>query len=476
MMNSNTAELSYLYIKRMSLSKKHNPQSLANNKIFEEKSKKEILDILDLDVNEFCDLYQPTKCRDFIYKNDYLTPRNMYLINPLYYMKYTKIVFDIAKQYIGMHENELNFSKSKISVFYSGLFSINSSKESIDNNAMFNKSYSKFQLERKKYFGKHVLKIDIQNFFDSIKNDILFEKLGRVLGSNSSIDELKYILNSCGFVTLPQFHYSIASSLLSQLFLQDFDCKINQILESQNLQLIRFVDDMYIVYPSDSVEKKSINELMNNISFFLWEDELCLNNLKTEILSPEEYRANFDVEEEYLDYEKSTYLAEKAIEEKTIEVICTGKISLYFEKLCHIKKENGIDLKKYHELSNEYLATENGDVSKVINAIIFSGRWKALSDNDLLKLVNDWNYIFFNPSQFTILFIMVCRHLEFKKVISGTQIKSLLSYLFTNKSFTFRDALVSITYLIQNKKKNKTILNQLDGINPQYVHYITTYI
>ncbi|REB08864.1 hypothetical protein DVB69_07020 [Sporosarcina sp. BI001-red] len=474
--NIDLSELSYLYVETMSKTKQYNPQAIANNKIIGELGKENIIRILNLDIDVFCTKYKSSKCRDFIYKNDYLTPRNMYLVNPLYYLKYTQIVFEIAENYLEYKSKELNFKDDNIKVFYSGLFCLDKKKETVNINAVFNNSYSDFQKERKKYFGNYVLKLDLQNFFDSIEIKELLSKLRIKLGSLSVIDELEIMLNSCQFTTLPQLHYSIASSLLSQMYLADFDNGIQNILARENLELIRFVDDIYIIQPHGEVNEKAINNLINDVSFLLWQEKLSLNNTKTELLTPDEYENNFDLKENKYDYSPTSFSTEKIIDEKVLSLIHSGDLITYIEKLCEIEKTYGIDLKKYHELTDKYISTVNGDSNKVINGLIFSGKWRLLSDNELFEIVSEWKYVFFNPSQFTILYILICRYLENKNVIGNSRIMSLLSYLFTSESYNFRDTLIAISYLFQSKKKNVSILSQIKTINPEYVNFVEKYI
>ena len=99
-----------------------------------------------------------------------------------------------------------------------------------------------------------------------------------------------------------------------------------------------------------------------------------------------------------------------------------------------------------------------------------------MDEGNLFKLINNWRYILFNPSQFTILYVLVCRHLEHRKLIDGSNIKMVLNYLFSNESFTFRDTLVAISYLFQNKKKNNELLSKVKDVNPNYVEFIQKYI
>ncbi|WHY32323.1 RNA-directed DNA polymerase [Cytobacillus firmus] len=467
--------LTYEYILSMSKSKKYNPQTIANVNFFDEYGLSFIKSELERDVKEFCRRNPDYKARDFIYKNDYFTPRNMYLISPLYYTYYTYIVFRIAKLFLKT-DTKLDFSKNRINIFYSGFLDTSSNVWEIDQNSKFNKSYKSFQKEREKYFDYPVLKIDLQDFFNSIKLKSLIGKLKRLLGDNKIIDDLEYFLDFCGFDCLPQFHYSIGSSILSQIYLQEFDLQIENIVARENLNLIRFVDDMYFIYLDGVMDFKRNNNLLNEISHLLWNEELVLNSSKTKFLSPDEYK--YTVEVITLDYgeERISFTSEKIIDERTKEIINNGNLIQLVNELCNLEKISGIDLKKYKELMDKYISIEGEDNRKILNNIIFSGKWKVLSDKNIMKLVENWRYIQFNPSQFTVLYILVCRHLENKNVISGSKVKLILNYLFRNTSFTFRDTLVAVAYLFQNKNKNSELLKKIETINTDFVKFVKKFI
>ncbi|WP_280618587.1 RNA-directed DNA polymerase [Heyndrickxia oleronia] len=458
----------------MSKSKKYNPQTIANVTLFDKYGLPSIKTELERDVKEFCRRNPHYKARDFIYKNDYFTPRNMYLISPLYYTYYTYIVFRIAKLFLNT-DTKLDFSRNQMNIFYSGFLDTSSNVWDVDENSKFNKSYYNFQKEREKYFDYPVLKIDLQDFFNSIKLKSLITKLKRLLGENEIIDDLEYFLDFCGFDCLPQFHYSIGSSILSQMYLQEFDSKIENIVSRENLILIRFVDDMYFVYLDGMMDFKRNNNLLNEVSHLLWNEELVLNSLKTKFLSPDEYKYTVEVTQDY-DEERVSFTSEKNIDERTKEIIKKGNLIKLVKELCIVEKTSGIDLKKYKELIDKYISIEGEDNRKILNNIIFSGKWKVLSDKELMRLVENWRYIQFNPTQFTILYILICRHLESKNVISGSKIKLILNYLFRNTNFTFRDTLVAVAYLFQNKNKNSELLERIETINADFVKFVKKFI
>lgn len=139
----------------MSNSKQHNPQTIANINVLSRYGPAGIKIELGKDVKKFCEDNPPKKARDFVYKSDYFTPRNMYLISPLYYAYYTNIVFKIASFFL-INGSKLDFSNNRMKIFYSGLLDINSTHKEVEKNAMFNKSYKSFQKEREIHFGKPV--------------------------------------------------------------------------------------------------------------------------------------------------------------------------------------------------------------------------------------------------------------------------------------------------------------------------------
>ncbi|WP_103107538.1 hypothetical protein [Brevibacillus reuszeri] len=472
-------ELAYDYVIKMSTTKKYNPQTISNASCLRRYDKEKILKILSEPVEEFCRLYDPCKVRDFVYKSDYFTPRKMYLINPLYYTYYTYLVFQLSRLFLKNNFN-LDFSRERMSLFYSGFLDLDPSKEDIDKYAMYNESYKSFQKERESYFGNSVLKIDIQDFFNSIRINDLILKLRKLLGNKKIIDDLEYFFNFCGFDSLPQLHYSIASSILSQFYLVEFDLKIQEILERENFWLLRFVDDMYIVDLDQGEDKSKFNNVLNVISYYLWEDSLVLNTSKTKILTPEQYQNGYELFLSDYGYDESTssFTSEKLVEERAMEVIEEGNLLFLVQELCKLEKENGIDLVEYKRLIKEYISIKGEDENKVLNNIIFSRKWKDMDKKNLKKLIRNWKYILFNPSQFTILYIMVYRFLEKEKVVidNGKKIKTILNYLFRNDIFTFRDTLVAVSYLFQSGLKNKKLLYKIEKVNPGYVEFLETFV
>ena len=458
--------LSLNYVLEMSRTKRYNPQAIANLNTLSTYSNEEINDILSMDVKEFCDLYKADKVRDFVYKGDYFTPRDMYLISPLFYTYYTHKVIEIAHLMFG-NNSLIDFSLSSTKIHYSGILEFNNEPDIVKQNAMFNKSYNMFQKEREKYLGNSVIKLDITNFFGSIKIDNLINKLTFHLGNHKTMQELDYLFGYCNFESLPQLHYSLASSVLSQMYLMDFDNELNDWLKKESLYLIRFVDDMFIVSLGGEFSNKRYNDLLNKLSFLLWKDELIINTSKTELLSPEKFKKSFElIEKNYNDF--NSFISEKVINDRVDEIIERGYLLKLIEALCKVEMESGIDLKVYKILTDEYISIENEDTRKILNMIIYSKKWIRLSDDELLRIISNWKYLLFNPAQFTVLYVMVCRYLEKKDVISDNEIKRVLSYLYRNDFFTLRDTLVTASYIFQNSNKKTELLEKIRVVNSDY--------
>ncbi len=471
----NVKELAYEYV--LALSNKFNPQISANLNYLGNLGRKKVLKILDDTIDKFCDQHQSFKARDFVYKNDYFTPRNMFLIHPLYYLYYTYLVFGIAYEFF--NTEIIDFSNKNMKVFYSGYLNFDITKEELQENAQYYKSYRLYQEESYKYFSKPAIKIDVKDFFNSIKVEDLIKKLRNILGDFSYVNDLEYFFKSTGFYYLPQFHFSIASSILSQFYLMDFDNKIRDLLVREDLHLIRYVDDMYIIHLDGREDMKKNNNILNEVSYYLWEDSLVLNTSKTKILSASQFSEIIELlDDDYISENFDRFNSGRLIEEKAKEIVENRYLNKIIESLCQIEKEYGVDLVKYNDLMNKYIAINGGEVNKILNNIIYSEKWKLLNIKDLKKIIEKWNYILFNPTQFTVLYLGVYKYLEINGFLKerGSKIKGLLNFLFNNKIFTLRESLIAISYLFQRKLKHRDLFDKINNVNPDYVKFIKKFV
>lgn len=460
------------YMISLSQKKKYNPQVRAIEGMLIQSDSSLLIEI-QKSFKEFRNSNELIISKDFQFKNDSFTPRNMLLISPMYYMYYTNLIFHIFKDSIFLNEGILDFSSERMKIFYSGILEYTDDIDSISKNATFDKSYNQFKRCREDIFDRHVLKIDIKDFFNSIPVNKLIQKLKQSFGNeNIYIHELESFFVECNISTLPQFHYSIGSSILSQFYLNEFDEGMQSYLNINDAILLRFVDDMYIS-KIEPFSDKEYHTIIDNISSLLWKDNLVLNLNKTILFSENEFEENnklvdIDGYDEELDY-----IVEENIKQRAIEVIEDDSFFDLLMKLDKLYDEQGVNIQEYKNYLEEI---SNDDHSKIFNRIIYSNKWKEIESEKLFEIIKCWKYIYFNPSQFTIFFIKATRFLENKNKKEYPYIKKFLNNFFTSNEPALREIISVNTYLYQNKKKNRDILNVLANINLSYVNFIEKYI
>lgn len=475
--------LAFQYIINMANAKPYNIQAKAISNYFERGTNNlPEKDKYELEYDEFIKNYPINSAKDFIYKKDYYTTREMYLISPQHYLYYTYHTFKILHT-IFHGVTAIDFSIYNFKVFYSGQISFkNTTNGVVKNNSNFNNSYNQFQEERNAFVGNKVLAIDIQDFFKSIHCDKLIKILKKMDTSKlceKSINNLAEFYKKNDFISLPQLHYSIASSALSQLYLDNFTKKMSKILAKEQCIAVRFVDDIYIQLPKYK-RQKAVNNMLNRLTFHLWKDGLNLNSAKTKVLNNKSYKKLVElVDEDYLiSNRKSNYNTEKLISRKVDHLLNNnGHILLaFFKELKNIEHSNGIDLKMYNNLIDNFISIDGDHATKVINNLIYSEKWKFLDSDVLYSLLKDNSYVFFNPSQFMIFFMRVNHHLELIDKVKLSFIDNFVTNLKRNEEFTFRESIVTIQFFLQNKTIDPELVIKMKDVNHAYVNYIDTYI
>lgn len=469
------------YVKAVSEKKKYNLQSKALNILFNNSSDIENIKKINVSAKEFFEEnknFQLT--RDFYFKKDSFTPRNVLLVSPLLYIYYTNIVFKLFHNTYLVKNNELNFSLPNINSFYSGNLKYSVNEDENFENADYGKSFNKFQNLKQSIFGKYVIKFDIKDFFNSISTHNLINKLKIYFGeSNTHVLDLEYFFNETRLNYLPQFHYSIASSILSQFYLRDFDNQFMKTIGFKDLNLIRFVDDMFL-YQDNPFTLKDFNTITDKVNSLLWKEELTLNLNKTKLYDDasefERTSKLIDFEEYDLDGDED-YIVEEFIRQKAKEIIFNKKFFNFLMELNTLYQSDGMNIQRYKELLKT-IADE--DHSKIFNNIMHSGLWRRLPVYEMKELLNNWNYIYFNPSQFTILFFKIEKFLNRKlKVIESDYAKNFATTILNLNNPTFREVISINIYLSQGRSQNYNY-NQLSKVvskvDYNYFKYIDMYV
>lgn len=410
-------------------------------------------------------------CKDFFLKNDSFTPRNSIVISPVYYIYYTHLVFKIFDKSFFCEEDKVCFSRTKIKSFYSGELIYTDQKDIIEKCATFDRSYNLFKMEREKLENKYIYKFDVQNFFDSISISNLILKLKMSFPGNEDVIELERFFSICNMHTLPQLHYSIASSLLSQFYLNDFDNILEVFLYKNNQYLIRFVDDMYIYQDYPFVER-DLNNLKDLICTLLWKDNLTVNLNKSRLVKPDEFEEMFKLTGGSNYEEELEFVTEKFIEDEASQLVTNPMFIEFFNELNDLYLNQGTDITLYQKKLSDL---SSDDHSKIFNNIIYGEKWRNLDDEVLYKLIKNWRYVFFNPNQFTVLFVKVNRYLENKRKEEYPFVRELLNHFHQVNEPSIREIITVITYLNQNRNKNKDILMKISYLSPEYTKYLKKY-
>lgn len=244
--------------------------------------------------------YEPQEPRKYI-----ATPKNKYVSRmvPTFTLRDYCIYYYVVKSledFISGNRVENTFGGFRLSG------SISSQEElefelpgdSINDNA-FNR-YA-WRVEYGKFFSKlmehamlliqgqyqFAVKLDIANFYDNIRIDLLENKLKAEIGENNNVnDEVHILLNLLKFwnkkydpsnaVGIPQDEVGECSRLLANFFLQDYDSFAKTICDQSDAVYLRYADDQILFTKSE----QSARDLMYKLSEKLFEMSLNINCAK----------------------------------------------------------------------------------------------------------------------------------------------------------------------------------------------------
>lgn len=418
--------IAYYYVITVAKSKPYNIQMKAIINEFNNKS---------IDINSYIETFETFEtfnnnneafiCKDFVYKNNLATYRKFYIASPSLYLYYTFQVFEL---YFDITKNI--FNSSNIDIYYSGI--VKENFKEIKENCDFNNQYEKYKKKQSEYKNNYVLITDIENFFDSISIDALLRKCDSLISSyrgREAINNLKSLFIKFNIVSLPQLHYSIASSLLSQIYLVDITKEVDQLLQQNNWVGVRFVDD-FCINLNKKFTYKDINKFLHEYSNLLYRENLNLNLSKTKRLTPKNfeklistnkektgYGENIKSIEEYLNFKKGKYSVNDSIKKKANGLLKNdgNEFMNFIEEVKKIYKRYGLDIKRYNKKVDKYFSINHEDSSKVIKHFIFSQEWKKISEFDLKTIIECKELVYFDPMNFTILYCLIHSYLDTSK-------------------------------------------------------------
>ncbi|MGY3725074.1 abortive infection protein, AbiA family [Granulicatella balaenopterae] len=370
--------------------------------------------------------------------------RDAYLISPILFL----VLQCIGKK---IHDNyDLKLLQNRY-VFYAGNYS--------EMKATYKKEYDNFYkgINDSCEYYQYFIKTDISNFFHNIDIDILIKQIdekcnktgrnSKIVFSQNELYQYKKLLSYCGNGKYPLIENSMATSYLaSVVYLEKTDCKLyeyikNKVPEIEDFQIFRYVDDMYILFNSESDSyhlKRIYNKIEKEYSSILREVRLSINSSKCEIKSTK------DIDEEL---KRSLYDEYVYGEKCNIADLFQDTLLKFLRKLNNkISKEN-ITVDEYNELINEVFGLPNVEYkpNEVFNYYVYNSQILSSEEcEEIDKLVkNDISFISLDTKRLTVLIL---------KTKNGKAIKSVLNKLF-NKSkagnWNCFDTAIANAYLIQ---------------------------
>lgn len=428
--------------------------------------------------------------RDFLYKNDYMTPRMAVLIQPKMYMYYTVQTFMyVYKLFFNDKKVQtLDFSTKHVKVFYGSFLKF--SNTLVKRDASYQESYRQFQEYRARFKGNRVLKIDIQNFFIGITVERLQNVLKELCKSKNinaefEIDNIIKFFQVSGYYSLPQTQSSVASSILSQIYLVNFTNFLEKLAIEHNLRIVRYVDDMYFELPKNMRDREVFN-LINLVSSELWKYGLNLNQKKVKLFSVKQYTNNTNFIDKSPEFKKyGSFLVTNYVQKKVDQLLDNNGRELlsFLEDVKKVWEKKGNDLTRYKKLVNQFFSIENDDANKVLNSIIFGESWKNKLNNTAKRCILSFPEIIgFDPAKYVTFLTLVETNIKsidksYQETPVADYIKKMHKVLGTQgKMYTIRHGMIDANFYLQNKKYLDHSDKDIRNLNLKYIEFIYRYI
>ena len=401
------------------------------------------------------------RLKNYIIKND-CSFRDASMVSPILFLVLQAIGKEISKLYIRERNEEID-------VFYGGNYKLLQ--------PYYKNEYKSFLncINENKDKYKYFIKTDLSSFFKSINVNLLIERIEN--NTNNKIDQthltvIKEFLLYCGNNRFPLIENSLASSFLSTIiYLDGIDCKIDSFIsgieEIKKYKIIRYVDDMYVLFNSNEKEKTDIyNKIITKYSSILKDENLSLNINKCLVDSISEIdkaikKSIYDDEYTKLDLHK--------------EEIPYSLLDNFFKEVTTYVKSHNLTSKKYNELIEDTFSSNEIGLtsSEIYNYFVYSKN-EISKESKIVKILSELidlnpSFINFDPKRLTILIL---------KSKDEHLIKKLLHVLLTigNKDdFNGYDIITTITYLMQTHFNHEGLINllcnQVENFSSYYKYF-----
>lgn len=336
----------------------------------------------------------------------------------------------------------------------------------------YKKSYEEFTLTVKETGYPFFLKTDLTNFYPSINMNLLATRISKFCPEETPKSLMFYqqmleFLGNGRFPTIPD--NTGLSYIATGLFLREFDNEIIEKLELQQpvisrFELIRYVDDLYILFDCKEEDKARCEELLNQIiQDAAFSSQLTINTSKQRVAKTKE-----------LDKELSVNLYEYFVKEEDLKLSdYYGKDQLKnllegLSKIGDYPSHNKVECVMEKHLVNGELAI---NYLEVLNWFVYSEK-KLFNDSDIVQLVDS-------------LPLSVLRHYpkQLTQMILNTGNRSVISNFLKKLQTECSEEYVSkyyeimiFQYLMGNGFKDASLLELLKNTNSSFERYYKNYL
>ncbi len=388
---------------------------------------------------------------NFIQKSDG-SFRNAALVSPILYLVFQAIGKEIAARYQSQRPVD-------VGVYYAGNYELNRPRYKQDYDDFFKAINA--GAEQYRYF----IKTDITSFFSNINVNELIDRINEICNgiaqtiSQTQLLLLKELLLYCGNGYYPLIENSMASSYMATvIFLDAIDCELHEFITTKiddvlSFQMIRYVDDLYILFSSDKPLDQLTpvyNTVRNTYSSILKKHGLALNTKKCAL------KETTEINDEL---KKSLYDEYVNGEETDIGIFFAGKLQGFlteiYEQLC----EQGITNDQYTKLIDKHFSSADIEFTaeEVFNYLVYENQSELKQpevSSILVRIINkDVSFLSIDPKRLSVMVMQ-----------SGNDnaVKAMLSRLFSRSRigvWNSYDTTIAIAYLIQSKFQHIDLLN-----------------
>ena len=391
--------------------------------------------------------------------------RNSALISPLLYLVVQSVGMEISKKYSSTRPSD-------ISVYYAGSLK--------NKRAKYKKDYDDFfkDINASAEGYQYYIKTDVTNFFNTINVNALIERINYICNSGEDTFSqaqlllFKELLLYCGDGVFPLIENSVASSFLATVvYLDQIDCDFYDYLRLRvpgitGFRMIRYVDDLYILFSSDR-DTKGLNQIYNAVineySSLLKEHGLAINTGKCS------WKQTKQIND---DLKKSLYDEYVNEIEADLCAMFSGELENFLEDIYDHIDETGLTNATYMELIEKHFHRDDIEftATEVFNYLVYDNRAELKSEevsNIIERIIKrDVSVLSIDPKRLSVMVMQAG---------GDRAIKAMLCQLFQRNRkgvWNSYDTTIAIAYLTQSKFQHIDLLDVLyEKSRPLYAYY-----